>query len=293
MLRSVSRLTHARSAVASAWRAAAPALATAVLAGGPLAAWGADTSSPAVGTFTPHTPGVLTVATSSVPSAGFWEGTPSHPTGGFEYELARDLADRFGLGSVRVKLVHFHQIVSGRLDGADLALALITPTAERGQFLDFSAPYLDAAPTVIVRRGTAVPDLSTAQDLRWGAVRATTFVSTIQTAIAPALSLRIYDSSAEMLAALKNHEIDAALLDMPQAVVTAQRSRGALAAVAQLPESESIAAPLPKGSSNGEAVDSAMRAFTADGTLTSLLRRWVGPAAADAQSSIPLLHSTR
>jgi len=96
-----------------------------------------------------------------------------------------------------------------------------------------------------------------------------------------------------MLAALKNHEIDAALLDMPQAVVTAQRSRGALAAVAQLPESESIAAPLPKGSSNGEAVDSAMRAFTADGTLTSLLRRWVGPAAADAQSSIPLLHSTR
>jgi ABC-type amino acid transport substrate-binding protein len=190
MLRSVSRLTHARSAVASAWRAAAPALATAVLAGGLLAACGADTSSPAAGTFTPHTPGVLTVATSSVPSAGFWEGTPSHPTGGLEYELARDLADRFGLGSVRVKLVHFHQIVSGRLDGADLALALITPTAERGQFLDFSAPYLDAAPTVIVRRGTAVPDLSTAQDLRWGAVRATTFVSTIKTAIAPALSLR-------------------------------------------------------------------------------------------------------
>jgi polar amino acid transport system substrate-binding protein len=293
MLRSVSRLSHARSAVASAWRAAAPALATAVLAGGLLAACGADTSSPAAGTFTPHTPGVLTVATSSVPSAGFWEGTPSHPTGGLEYELARDLADRFGLGSVRVKLVHFHQIVSGRLDGADLALALITPTAERGQFLDFSAPYLDAAPTVIVRRGTAVPDLSTAQDLRWGAVRATTFVSTIQTAIAPALSLRTYDSSAEMLAALKNHEIDAALLDMPQAVVTAQRSRGTLAAVAQLPDSESIAAALPKGSSNGEAIDSAMRAFTADGTLTSLLRRWVGPAAADAQSSIPLLHSTR
>jgi polar amino acid transport system substrate-binding protein len=293
MLRSVSRLTHARSAVASAWRAAAGALASAVLAGGLLAACSADTSSPAAGTFTPHTPGVLTVATSSVPSAGFWEGTPSHPTGGLEYELARDLADRFGLGSVRVKLVHFHRIVSGQLDGADLALALITPTAERGQFLDFSAPYLDAAPTVIVRHGTAVPDLSTAQDLRWGAVRATTFVSTIQTAIAPALSLRIYDGSAEMLAALRNHEIDAALLDMPQAVVTAQRSRGTLAAVAQLPESESIAAALPKSSSNGEAVDSAMRAFTADGTLTSLLRRWVGPAAADAQSSIPLLHSTR
>jgi ABC-type amino acid transport substrate-binding protein len=228
-----------------------------------------------------------------VPSAGFWEGTASDPTGGLEYELARDLADRFGLGSVRVKLVRFHRIVSGQLDGADLALALITPTPERGQVLDFSAPYLDAAPTVIARHGTAVPDLATAQDLRWWAVRATTFVSTIQTTIAPALSLRIYDSSAEMLAALKNHKIDAALLDMPQAVATAQRSGGALAAVAQLPESESIAAALPKGSGNGEAVDSAMRAFTADGTLSSLLRRWVGPAAAEAQSSIPLLQSIR
>ncbi len=53
-------------------------------------------------TFTPRTPGVLTVVTTDVPSPGFWEGTPSHLTGGLEYELARDLADRFGLKSVRV-----------------------------------------------------------------------------------------------------------------------------------------------------------------------------------------------
>ena len=39
-------------------------------------------SSPAAGTFTPRTRGVLTVVTTDIPSPGFWEGTPAHVTGG-------------------------------------------------------------------------------------------------------------------------------------------------------------------------------------------------------------------
>ena len=63
--------------------------------------------------------------------------------------------------------------------------------------------------------------------------------------------------------------------------------------MAQLPPSETIAAALPKGSGNIEAVDSAMRAFTADGTINRLLRTWIGAEAADADKSIPLLRTTR
>src|SRR5437763_10929851 len=71
----------------------------------------AATSSPAAGTFKSRERGVLTVATDLVPSPGFWEGSANHPTGGLEYELAKDLAMRFGLKSVRIRLVHFHRIV--------------------------------------------------------------------------------------------------------------------------------------------------------------------------------------
>jgi polar amino acid transport system substrate-binding protein len=258
-----------------------------------LSACSANTSSPAAGTFTPNTPGVLTVATTTVPSPGFWEGTAAHPTGGFEYELARALAQRFGLKSVRIELVHFHRIVSGELGGADLALDLITPTNQREQSLDFSDPYLDAAPTVLVRSDTTVPDLATAQDLRWGAVRATTFVNIIAQSIGPDHAAKIYDNTDELLVALQSRAIDAVLLDMPLAVVTAERSNGRLQAVAQLPTSETIAAALPKGSSNVDAVDSAMRAFTADGTMQQLIQKWLGSEAANAQSSIPLLQTTR
>ncbi|HEY3726510.1 MAG TPA: ABC transporter substrate-binding protein [Solirubrobacteraceae bacterium] len=254
---------------------------------------GDRTTSPAAGEFTPRTRGVLTVATTDIPTPGFWTGTPEHVTGGLEYELARDLAQRFGLKSVSVRIVHFHRIVGGDLGGADLALDLITPTAQREQVLDFSDPYLDGAPTLVVRNGTSVADLATARTLRWGAVRATTFVSIINTLVDPDTPARIYDNTSEMLAGLEARSVDAVLLDMPFAVATANESQGRLQAVAQLPGSETIAAALPKGSGNVEAVDSAMRAFTADGTIEHLLRTWIGPQAADAEKSIPLIRSTR
>ncbi len=268
-------------------------LTVAVLLGLLAASCGDRTASPAAGTFTPAKASVLTVVTSDIPSPGFWAGTPEHPTGGFEYELAKDLAERFGLKSVRVELGDFDRIVEGQLNGADLALDLITPTAQRERFLAFSSPYLNAPPTVVVRSGTAVPDLATARTLRWGAVRDTTFVGTIDSLIAPQVPIRMFTSTTQMLAALEQRDVDAVLLDMPLAVVTANRSGGRLHAVAQLPSSETIAAALPKGSGNEQAVDSAMRALTADGTLDRLQREWIGSAAADAEKSIPLIRTTR
>lgn len=274
-------------------RGPAGLLVAVILAGALLGGCGDRTSSPSAGTFTPRVKGVLTVATSVIPTPGFWTGTPDHVTGGFEYELARDLAERFGLKAVRVRLIHFHRVVNGDLGGADIALDLITPTADREKVLDFSDPYLDAAPTIVVRAGTQVPDLLTARGLKWGAVRATTFVDIIDDLIDPTTPVTVYDSSAEMLSALEGGQVEAALLDLPFAVATARRSGGRLAAVAQLPQSETIAAALPKGSSNTDAVSSAMRAFTADGTITRLERVWIGAAAANADKSIPLLRTTR
>jgi polar amino acid transport system substrate-binding protein len=93
----------------------------------------------ASGTFTPRTPGTLTVATAQVPDPGFWTGTIAHPTGGFEYELAHALASRFGLARVRVIEVPFDRLIAGDLGGADLALSDITVTAERSRYVAFSS----------------------------------------------------------------------------------------------------------------------------------------------------------
>jgi polar amino acid transport system substrate-binding protein len=253
---------------------------------------GCGSISASAGEFTPAQPGVLTVATSAVPSPGFWEGTPSHPTGGFEYELARELAARFGLGRVAIKIVHFHRIVRGHLGGADLGIDLITPTSEREEHLDFSTAYLKSAPTVLVRAGTEVPDLATAQELRWGAIQSTTFVETIEDQIVPEGELVLYDGQQEVVAALEEGEIEATLLDLPLAVAVAGQSHGKLEAVAQLPDKEALAVALPQGSANLQAVNSAIRALTEKGTIGALLEEWVGEEAANAESAIPLLHTT-
>lgn len=254
---------------------------------------GVRSTSPAAGTFVPKARGALTIVTSDFPSFGFFEGTVQHPTGGFEYELARALADRFGLRSVRIKIEPFAQVVAGNLAGADMALDLITPTSQRKKHLDFSTPYLMAPPTVLVRRGTSIPDLETAQGLRWGAVRSTTFVDTLEDLIHPQTPTRLYDGNSAVIAGLQRGEIDAAVFDLPLAVVYADRSHGTFKVAAQLPAPEDIAAALPKGSGNREAVDSAIRAFTADGTVHRLLERWVGSAVANSDTAIPLLHTTR
>lgn len=253
---------------------------------------GCGSISASAGEFTPARPGVLTVATSAVPSPGFWEGTAAHPTGGFEYELARQLAQRFGLGKVAVRIVHFHRIVRGHLGGADLAIDLLTPTSEREEALEFSAPYLRSAPTVLVRAGTAVPDLKTAQELRWGAIQSTTFVEAIEDSIVPEEEEILYDGQQEVVAALAAGKIEATLLDLPLAVAIAERSGGELEAVAQLPDKEALAVGLPKDSPNRQAVDSAIRALDADGTMADLVEEWIGAEAADAEAEIPLLHTT-
>ncbi len=269
------------------------AAAIALLWAGGVVGCGVLSTSPAAGKFRPATPGVLTVVTSDVPTPGFWEGSAAHPTGGFEYELARMLAKRFGLRQVRVRIELFHRIIEGNLRGADLALDLITPTSARESKLNFSTAYFNGAPAVVVRRSTQIPDLARAQDLKWGAVRSTTFVGDIETLVTPDHPVTIFDGQDELVAALRAGSVDAAIFDLPLGVVISRHSGGSLKVAAQLPTPELIAAALPKGSGNQQAVDAAVRAFIADGTIERLLERWVGSAATNAGSAIPLLHSTR
>ncbi len=174
----------ARRRIASGLAAKTAACAL-VLSAGVLSGCGVLTTSPAAGTFKPRNRGVLTVVTSDVPEPGFWEGTVAHPTGGFEYALARDLATRFGLKSVQIRVEQFNHVVDGNLGDGDLALDLITPTSEREQKLDFSAAYLTDPPAVVVRSGTDIPDLATAQEVKWGAITWTTFVGDIRSLVDP------------------------------------------------------------------------------------------------------------
>ena len=235
----------------------------------------ASGGSGAAGTFSPRTPDTLTVATAQVPDPGFWEGTFAHPTGGFEYGLARELAKRFGLAHVKIVEVPFHWLVRGDLGGADLALSDVTITEARAQHLDFSTPYLNAPPSIVVRPGTEVPDVNAARELHWAVQHDTTLKAALEETLEPTRTPLVFEHQSEVLAALRDGRANAVMLDLPVALAYQREAPGAYHVAAQLPSEAQLGAALPQGSANVEAVDSAIRGLSAEGEIDRLAHRWL------------------
>jgi polar amino acid transport system substrate-binding protein len=263
-----------------------------ILLASSLVACGGTGGMGAAGTFTPRTANTLTIATAQIPDPGFWTGTAEHPTGGFEYGLGQALAARFGLAHIRVVEVPFAKIVSGDLGGADLALSDITVTEERERHVDFSTEYLAAPPAILVRPGTQVADVDAAQELQWAVEKGTTLQSALEESIEPNAAPLILPHQREALDALEVGRAQAVMLDLPVALAYARQSPKMYAVAAQLPSEDVLAAALPKGTENLEAVDSAMRAFKSDGTIERLGRRWLHADLAEGRAEeIPALRT--
>src|SRR3954463_11619593 len=106
----------------------------------------------------PVTAGTLTVET-TLPAQGWWNGTtPSSIKSGYEYCMGAELANAAGLKSVTVKNVSFDQLVAGRTNSFDIALAEISITPERAKVVDFSTPYYDSNIGVLVKKGADVTE---------------------------------------------------------------------------------------------------------------------------------------
>ena len=242
------------------------------------------------GSFEPSKTGVLTVVTEPFPTQGFWEGSPKEPTGGLEYEMAIELADRFGLDEVEVRTAGFSEIVAGDLGDADLGMALITPTEERDEFLDFSTPYIQAAPALVVREGTDVPDVETAQELVWALGEGTTFEDVVRELINPDSEPLLFAGQEAQIEAVRSGEADVAMFDLPAAEAIVQEDDG-LAVAAKLSDTEPIAVALPEGSENTEAVSTELRAMIADGTLDDLAEEALGVSLTDSEGEVPILRT--
>jgi polar amino acid transport system substrate-binding protein len=252
----------------------------------------ANAGNGAAGTFTPHVKGTLTVATAQIPDPGFWTGSFPHPTGGFEYGLAKALAARFDLEKIRIVEVPFHELVRGDLGGADLALSDITITDERAEHLDFSTPYLKAPPAVLVRPGTEVADVNTARDLHWSVQHDTTLKTALEDSIEPTTEPLVFEHQPEVLAALRSGRANAVMLDLPVALAYEREAPHTYEVAAQLPSEAVLGAALPSGSDNVEAVDSAIRGLKAEGEIDRLGHRWLDSGIEEgAAEDVPVLRA--
>jgi polar amino acid transport system substrate-binding protein len=228
--------------------------------------------------FEPTEPGTHVVATPVLPAPGLWEELDGGAYEGFEAELADAIAERLELEEVRIVQVPFAEIAAGRFTDVDVAISQLTPTAERDEVLDFTVGYLDASPGVLVRAGIEARDARQLRALRWTVLEGSTLTDIVEERVRPEAEPLAVTSRADSLAAIADGEADAVLLDLPVAQALARAEPDEYEVAGQLSGTESLALAVPDGSPNLDALDAAVRALIADGTVERLAERWLGNA---------------
>jgi len=165
--------------------------------------------------------GTLTVET-TLPAQGWWNGTtPESIKSGYEYCMAAELANMAGLDSVTVKNVSFDQLVAGRTNTFDIALAEISITPERAKVVDFSTPYYDSNIGVLVKKGADVTE-SNINSKKCAAYSGTTSVPFIENTLS--CDAKIYPDSQTLYQGVLSGQVDADFLDT--AIVLAEEVDG-------------------------------------------------------------------
>ena len=232
--------------------------------------------------------GDLKVAT-SLPAPGFWNGdTPDTLDGGFEYELAADIATQLGYDGVKYSNVSFDALVAGKAKGFDLALSQVTITKDRAKVVAFTSPYFSADQGILVKAGTTV-DESNLKDIQWGVQTATTAQTYLKSKVKPTKTPRSYQETTQAFAALQAGQVDAVLLDTSIVSGQANESDGALEVVGQFKTGEKYGGILPKGSKLVKPVNKAIKALIADGTVDTLRNKWLVPQYAVDPAQVPYL----
>jgi polar amino acid transport system substrate-binding protein len=243
----------------------------------------------AAGDFAPASPGHLKVAT-DLPAPAFWSGDdPKWVDGGFEWGIAHDLADAFDL-DLTVVDVPFGDIIGGKLRGADLALAQVSITKEREKAVDFSTPYFTSQPTVVARKGRDLTDLATAREWTWSARESTTEADFIDDVIRPDDDAQLTRTEQEALDAVRAGRVDAALLDLPTALILTKDSNE-LEAISCFDRTEDYGIVLPNESGNVEVVNKQLASMRSDGTIQDLDDTWLEPAFAKSPGDLPVIRT--
>jgi polar amino acid transport system substrate-binding protein len=244
------------------------------------------TSTPNSISLTPAKAGTLTVET-TLPAPGWWNGTtPESIKDGYEYCMAAELANMAGLKSVTVKNVSFDQLVAGRTNDFDLALAEISITPERAKVVDFSTPYFDSNIGVLVQKGADITqDNITSKSC--AAYAGTTSVDFLANTLHCATT-KTYPDSPTLYQGLLSGQVDADFLDTAIVLAEAKQTGDKLEVVGQYKTGEKYGAIYPKGSANEDALNKGIQTMLGDGTLDTLSKDYLGPAFGGDPSSVPI-----
>lgn len=233
-----------------------------------------------------HAKGVLTVATDDPAYPPYFEDDEPANGEGFESAVAYAIARQLGYPAAKVKwtVEPFNSSFAPGPKDFDFDVNEISITAAREKAADFSSPYYTANQAVVALKDSDAANaksLADLKDAKLGVQIGTTSLEAAEEQIDPSSRPEVFNSSNDVVTALKNEQIDAIVVDLPTALYITAAQVPTATVVGQFPATggDRWGALLAKGSALTACVSQAIGELRSSGQLDELTQRWMSQAA--------------
>ncbi len=226
--------------------------------------------------------GTLTVATDSPAFPPYFEDDDPTNGKGFESAVAYAIAGELGFEEADIKWVvePFNSSYAPGPKDFDFDVNQISITDKRAEAVDFSAPYYTAKQALVALKDSEFADASSLDDFadaQLGVQIGTTSLEAAEASIDSSSEPQVFDTSNDVVAALKNEQVDAIVVDVPTAffLTAVQVPDAATVGQFEAPGGDEWGALLEKDSQLTDCVSAAIESLRDSGELAEIEQTWI------------------
>jgi polar amino acid transport system substrate-binding protein len=231
-------------------------------------------------------PGTLTVGTDKPAFPPYFIDDDPTNGKGFEsavaYAIARELG--FDKSEVEWTVVPFNASYRPGPKDFDFDVNQISITPPRAKRVDFSEPYYTAPQAVIATKDSpaaGATSLGQLKEVTLGVQIGTTSLDAVNASIQPTTQPKVFDDSNAVVTALKQGQVDAAVVDLPTALylTAVEIPGGSVVGQFEAPGGDEWGALLEKDSPLTPCVNEAIATLKESGELEDITQRWMSESA--------------
>ncbi len=224
----------------------------------------------------------LTVGTDKPAFPPYFEDDDPTNGKGFESATAYAIADKLGFAPDQVEwtVVPFNASYAPGPKDFDFDVNQISITPKRAEQVDFSSPYYEAEQAIVALKDSdlaSATSLADFADANIGVQIGTTSLDAVNDLIQPSSDPQVFDTSNDVVSALKNGQVDSIVVDVPTAFFLTAVEIPEATTVGQFPApgGDQWGALLEKDSPLTACVSAAVDELQSSGELPSIEKQWM------------------
>jgi polar amino acid transport system substrate-binding protein len=227
-------------------------------------------------------PGALTVATDDPAFPPYFVDNDPSNGKGFESAVAYAIADELGYGRDQVRWVveAFNSSYAPGPKDFDFDVNQISITPQRAQQVDFSTPYYEAKQAIVALKDSEAANAGSLDDLKGATIGVqigTTSLDAVNNEIEPDTDPNVFDTSNDVVQALKQGQVEAVVVDVPTAffLTAVQVPEATVVGQFSAPGGDQWGALLEKDSPLTDCVSFAIEELRDSGELAEIEQTWI------------------